>query len=239
MARETTRSIPGSQTLARGLLGLEILAEAEAGLTAADFARSLGVHASIGYRILQTLATRGLARRDGDGRFRLGLGILALAQNALAGLRSTASPIVRSLANDTSTTSFLYVQEGDEAVALVSFVPNTAMYGNRLLEGSRHPIDRGSAGYALQSLAPPSSGEPTKVREARDRGVAVSGNELTVGGWGASVPLDPDILKLRACISIAGFDEKAVEASLPRLLRAAGDLNRAIRGPSDGTLLTR
>ena len=56
----------GNQTLARGLRVLLAVADSKDGLTVQQVGEVLGVHRSIAYRLLQTLADFGLAARRGD-----------------------------------------------------------------------------------------------------------------------------------------------------------------------------
>ena len=54
--RETPpTTAPGSQTLARGLNALQLVADAPAGLTVQQVAEGIGVHRTIAYRLLATL----------------------------------------------------------------------------------------------------------------------------------------------------------------------------------------
>ena len=47
---------PGSQTLARGLAALQLVATSPTGLTVQEVADDIGVHRTIAYRLLSTLA---------------------------------------------------------------------------------------------------------------------------------------------------------------------------------------
>src|SRR5688572_230208 len=79
----------GSQTLARGLRALEFVASAQEGLTVQDVADRLEVHRTIAHRLLATLAEHRLVNRGPDGRFRAGVGLMALAQGVQGTLRET------------------------------------------------------------------------------------------------------------------------------------------------------
>lgn len=62
---------PISQTLARGLAALRLIATSRNGLTIREVADYLGVHRTIAYRLLNTLADRRFAAKGDDGRYRL------------------------------------------------------------------------------------------------------------------------------------------------------------------------
>jgi len=235
MATSGARHVQGSQTLARGLLALEYIAEAPDGLTGTEVARALDVHQSIAYRVLQTLIQFRLARRDLDGRYRIGLSVLGLAQAAKSGLRSLALPIIKRLSQETRATAWLFMEEGNEAVALVAIEPSAIAYSNRFLEGSRHPIDRGSAGYALLSLRPYQPGEPIPVTEAREQGYIISHGEIAPSAWGAAAPLDVSLMGVHTCINLASPDHELIKGSIPLLKQAARDLASAVERDAENT----
>ncbi|WP_157550991.1 helix-turn-helix domain-containing protein, partial [Nocardioides jensenii] len=113
----------GSQTLARGLRALEIVANSPHGVTIQDVANQLEVHRTIAYRMLATLTDFRLAARSADGRYRAGAGLTALAQGVQGGLREAAEPLLRELAAQVEATVSLLVEEGDEAVAVAVVEP--------------------------------------------------------------------------------------------------------------------
>jgi DNA-binding IclR family transcriptional regulator len=62
---------PISQTLARGLSALRLIATSRNGLTIREVADYLGVHRTIAYRLINTLADLRFAVKGDDGRYRL------------------------------------------------------------------------------------------------------------------------------------------------------------------------
>lgn len=228
MTTSRTGLAQGSQTLARGLSALELIAEAPDGLTGTELARALGVHQSIAYRVLQTLIHFRFVRRDLDGRYRVGMSALGLAQSARAGLRSIILPILKQLSAETRTTAWALIEEGGDAVAMLSVEPSSLVYANRFVEGSRHPIDRGSAGYALLSLRPADPSDPPKVTEAREQGYVITHGEIASGSWGVAAPLDPAALGAHVCINLASSHEDVVVAAAPRLLQAVQQIADAV-----------
>ena len=65
-----TPGAPGSQTLARGLSALQLVANSPAGLTVTQVADDIGVHRTIAYRLLSTLAQFRFIAKGEDGRYR-------------------------------------------------------------------------------------------------------------------------------------------------------------------------
>ena len=80
MAADDDAGPPPSQTLDRGLRILEHLAAVSTPQTVMDIATGVDLHRSITYRLLRTLETHELVERDAAGRYWLGVGISALAQ---------------------------------------------------------------------------------------------------------------------------------------------------------------
>ena len=90
---------PGSQTLARGLCALQLVAASRGGLTIQQVADSIGVHRTIAYRLLSTLATYRLVAKGDDGRFRSAAGLAALGASFDNNVRELSLPILRELAD--------------------------------------------------------------------------------------------------------------------------------------------
>lgn len=220
MSAAPRAAVQGSQTLARGLRTIEIIAEAPDGLAGAEIARALDVHQSIAYRLLQTLVQFDVVRRDPDNRYRVGLTTIRLAESATGGLRSVARPVLETLAEETGCSSWLFVESGENAVAVLAVEPGPFSSSSRFAEGSRHPLTRGAAGYALLSLRPPSSDDLPPVLEARVVGYAVSHGEIAPAAWGLGVPVDLSAMSVRACIHVAGRSEEQVLAAVPAVHEA-------------------
>lgn len=217
----------GSQTLARGLRALLLVTGADEPLTIAQVAEALGTHRTIAYRVLQTLTEFRLVRRGDDGRYSAGAGLAALNAGFQAHLREAALPVIREAADDLGATIALIIAEGTDAVAIAVAEPANANYHLTFRQGSRHPIGRGSAGYALLSSGPPAVGEPEAATIARDRGYASSKDEVEPGAYGVAVPLRIPGLSTRACLNLITYREDVAAAAPERLLRAAARLSDA------------
>jgi len=106
------------------------------------------------HRLAVALEDHGLVRRDGDGRFVLGLGLIGLGHAAAARfpLADAARPVLSALRDRTAESVQLYVREGSGRRCVVSL---QSPHGLRWIvpEGSLLPLDRGSAGRVLGSAA--------------------------------------------------------------------------------------
>ena len=154
-----TGSGTGSQTLARGLTALQLVAASPTGLTVQELADQVGVHRTIAYRLLSTLAQFRLVAKGEDGRYRPAAGLAVLGASFDHNVRQLSLPTLRALADELGTTVSLLVAEGDQQVAIAVIVPTQVAYQLAFHEGSRYPLDRGAAGIALLASMPPRPGE--------------------------------------------------------------------------------
>jgi DNA-binding IclR family transcriptional regulator len=195
----STASAPASpsQTLSRGIRALEILAEAQQPLTIAELAGAMGVHRSVAYRILRTLEDHSLLVRDDGGRVQPGPGLAVLARGVARNLQTAALPELTQLANALTMSAFVAVWDHEDCVTLVTVDPRHT--GPTVVQhpGSRHPLNTGAPGIAIQSalteqewkvLAP---GTPYRAEaaEARRRGFAASHDEVIAGVSSLAVPI--------------------------------------------------
>ena len=88
---------PGSQTLARGLTALQAVAAAPSGLTVQQVADHIGVHRTIAYRLLTTLAQFRFVTKAEDGRYRSAAGLAVLGASFDNGVRQLCLPRLRAL----------------------------------------------------------------------------------------------------------------------------------------------
>jgi DNA-binding IclR family transcriptional regulator len=165
---------PGSQTLARGLNALQLVADAPAGLTVQQVADGVGVHRTIAYRLLITLSQFRLVAKGEDGRYRPAAGLAVLGASFDRNVRQLSVPTLRALADDLGTTVSLLVAEGDQQVAIAVIVPTQVAYQLAFHEGSHYPLDRGAAGIALLASMPARPDERDLVVRARDQGWVIT-----------------------------------------------------------------
>jgi len=215
----------GSKTLARGLRALELVATTVDGLTVQELGMALGVHRTIAYRVLATLEDFRLVTKDTEGHYRAGSGLSALAHHVQQGLREIVEPHLRSLARDLRATVALIVVEGNEAVAVAVIEPPNSSYHLSFRTGSRHPLDRGSAGRALSAAMPASPDDSAEVKEARERGYARTRGEVEPGAYGLAFPLKYEPGLPAACINLITYREDLIERALPIMAAEVAAIN--------------
>jgi DNA-binding IclR family transcriptional regulator len=224
--RETQpTTAPGSQTLARGLSALQLVADAPAGLTVQQVADGVGVHRTIAYRLLATLAQFRFVAKGEDGRYRPAAGLAVLGASFDRNVRQLSVPTLRALADDLGTTVSLLVAEGDHQVAVAVIVPTQVAYQLAFHEGSRYPIDRGAAGIALLASLPPRPDERDLVAEARDQGWVITHGEIEPNTYGLAVAVHRDPPSPPTCINLISHRQDVVLRGKDAVIQAAKELS--------------
>ncbi|WP_395310659.1 helix-turn-helix domain-containing protein [Mycobacterium sp. AMU20-3851] len=224
-AATTGRPAAGSQTLARGLSALQAVASAPSGVTAAEVADFVGVHRTIAYRLLSTLAQARFVTKGTDGKYRPAAALAVLGASFDNNVRQLAVPTLRLLADDLGTTVSLLVAEGDQQVAIAVIVPTLVFYQLSFHEGSRHPLERGAAGAALLASMPPRPGERELVRQAREQGWVITHGEIEPDTYGLAVPVRRRPPSPPTCINLISHREDVVLNGRDAVVRAAKQLS--------------
>jgi DNA-binding IclR family transcriptional regulator len=136
------------------------------------------------HRLAVALEDHGLVRRDPDGRFALGVRLVALGRRAAEGLplAGAAQPALRALRDETGESVQLYVREGDRRVCIAAL---ESPHGLRTIVamGASLPLDAGSAGRVLLGGAAGGAGGWVQSAGEREAGVAsVSAGVIGQGG---------------------------------------------------------
>jgi DNA-binding IclR family transcriptional regulator len=220
-----TASGTGSQTLARGLTALQLVAGSGTGLTMQELADRIGVHRTIAYRLLSTLTQFRLVAKGDDGRYRPAAGLAVLGASFDHNVRQLSLPTLRALADELGTTVSLLVAEGDEQVAIAVIVPTQVAYQLAFHEGSRYPLDRGAAGIALLASMPPRPGERDLVVRARERGWVTTHGEIEPNTYGLAVPVQRPAPSPPTCINLISHREDVVLRGKDAVIKAAKQLS--------------
>ena len=225
MAETRTTTAPGSQTLARGLTALQLVADAPAGLTVQQVADGVGVHRTIAYRLLATLSQFRFVAKGEDGRYRPAAGLAILGASFDRNVRQLSLPTLRALADDLGTTVSLLVAEGDQQVAVAVIVPTQVAYQLAFHEGSRYPLDRGAAGIALLASMPARPDERDLVARAREQGWVITHGEIEPNTYGLAVPVQRPAPSPPTCINLISHREDVVMRGQGAVIKAAKELS--------------
>lgn len=201
----------GTSALRNGIQVLQAFSREEPVLGVNEISRRLGLHKSTVSRILATLEETDLVQRDlASGRFRLGVGVIALAGPMLANMdvRRVARPFLEDLAHDSGETVALTVWGGEETVGVEQVasplkVKHTVPIGTRYPEHAsssvrvflaedpdeaRRFIERG-----LKQLTERTTVDPEAfledLRHVSQRGYAVNDGETSLEETGISAPV--------------------------------------------------
>jgi DNA-binding IclR family transcriptional regulator len=130
----------GSSPISNAIAVLRCFSVDEPLIGVTDIAARVGLHKSSVSRILATLESEGLVERDEPTRrYRLGLGLIAVAGPLLADLdeRRVAYPVLRDLTERTGETSALLKWNGHEAVS-VEQIPSPHQVKHTTTLGTRY-----------------------------------------------------------------------------------------------------
>jgi DNA-binding IclR family transcriptional regulator len=137
-----------------------------------------GMARATAHRLAVALERHGLVRRDAEGRFALGLGLVDLGRVAASGLpvAAVARPIMETLRDRTGESVQLFVRDGEGRRCVVSL---ESTHGLRWIvpEGALLPLEKGSAGRILDDSAsapsrPADASAWAESVEEREKGVA-------------------------------------------------------------------
>lgn len=204
---------------------VRILGALERGpLALAGLVDETGISRPTAHRLATALEAHGLVRRDDDGRFTLGLRLVALGHAAAGDLSvaEAARPALERLRDETGESVQLYVRDGDRRVCALSL---ESPHGLRTIValGASLPLDKGSAGRVLRG-------------EWGAGGWAESVGEREAGVASVSAPvLDADG-RILAAVGISGPIQRTTKAPGRRYGAAVVGAARAVeqrlrRGP--------
>ncbi|KLO46620.1 IclR family transcriptional regulator [Mycobacterium nebraskense] len=221
-------SATGSQTLARGLTALQMIADSPSGLTVQQLADQVGVHRTIAYRLLTTLAEFRLVAKGEDGRYRPASELAVLGASFDRNVRQVSLPTLRALADELGTTVSLLIAEGDQQVAIAVIVPSHVAYQLSFHEGSRYPLERGAAGIALLASMPPRPGERDLVTRARESGWVSTYGEIEPNTYGLAVAVRRHPPSPPTCINLISHREDVVMRGKDAVVKAAKQLSELL-----------
>lgn len=201
---------------------VSVLSALESGpLRLAGLVTATGLARPTAHRLAVALEAHGLVRRDDEGRFALGLRLVALGRVAGDGLPlvTAAGPALSALRDETGESAQLYVRHGDARVCVASL---ESPHGLRTIVrlGATLPLDRGSAGRVLREEA-----------AALARGWAESVGEREPGVASVSAPVRGPDGEIVAAIGVSGPVERTTRSPGHRyaeaVLRAARSVEAA------------
>jgi DNA-binding IclR family transcriptional regulator len=169
-------------------------------LALAGLVEATGISRPTAHRLATALERHGMVRRDAEGRFALGLRLVALGRAAAGDLSvvAVARPSLERLREETGESVQLYVRDGDRRVCALSL---ESPHGLRTIValGASLPIDRGSAGRVLRG-------------EWGGAGWAESVGEREEGVASVSAPVLDEAGHVLAAVGISGPIQRTTKA---------------------------
>ena len=146
----------------------------------ADLVAATGQSRATAHRLAVALQEHGLLRRDGNGRFVLGLRLVALGRQASAAwpLAEAAGPVLADLRDHTGESVQLFVRDGDERLCVASLESPHELRTIVPL-GARLPLSVGSAAQVLRGW--PVAGWTESVEERAPGVASVSAGTVVDG----------------------------------------------------------
>lgn len=241
-----------STAVDRALSILEATGQRTEGLTNSEISRRLGIPKSSASYILRALERRGYLRRDAEsGKYRLGLKVLSLGQEALTGfdLGELARPVLRALVERTQLTAHLAVLDHGEAVYIEKvdapgFIKMDTWVGRRMYVHST------SVGKALAAHLPRDVVEGivrerglkkrtpktitsfsrflAELEKVRAQGYAVDDEENSVGARCVGAPVFDRLGNVEAAVGLSGTTSQIDLSSLPKFAELVQEAARKI-----------
>lgn len=182
---------------------VDVLAALEAGpLPLTGLVERTGMPRATAHRLAVALEAHGLVRRDDEGRFRLGLRLVALGRAARDGLpiAEAATPALERLRDETGESAQLYVREDGRRVCVLSL----------------------ESPHGLRTIVPVGASLPLGVGSA---GRILAGDDVGRRGWVESVEeREPGVASVSAPVH-------APDGSVVAAVGVSGPVNRTTRQP--------
>lgn len=205
-----------------------------------EIAAKVGLHKSSVSRILATLEQVDIVERDGESRkFRLGLGLIAVAGPLLANLdvRRLALPLLQDLSSATGETIALMVWSGHEAVTVEQVasarqIKHVAPLGTRYGDAAsasvqvflaEMPPERARALLLRGAPSMPADGSMAigeylgRLATCADRGYAVNFGETSPEEVGIAAPVRDHRGEAVAAVVLAAPFYRIAESTVPEL----------------------
>ena len=202
----------GTSALVNAIAVLRSFSAAEPLLGVTEIANRVGLHKSTVSRILATFEHERLVERDSESkRYRLGLGLIALAGPLLAELeeRRVAYPVLLELTEQTGETSALMVWNGSESMCVEQIAshhqikhttPLGAIYHDAMSSSVQvflfaEPVERVRALLRSKAITYPGMDEASiesyqkKLDEVAERGWAINYGESSIDEVGVAAPV--------------------------------------------------
>jgi DNA-binding IclR family transcriptional regulator len=216
-------------------------------LTVGELLKRVDLSRATLYRLIRTLELKQFLIASGDPqRFRLGPSVarLAHAWGARLDLGAVAEPMMRKVWHETGETVALFVHEGAYRVCIAE-MPSAHALSYRRGVGYREKLALGASGRAIlaqmgdaehEAGAPELKSDIKKYRREldliRDRGYAISKNELIEGAIAVAAPFFNGAGRVSGAMGVFGPTARLSDAQIAKfgklLAREAAQFSKAL-----------
>ena len=234
------------QSLARGLKVLDILGQAQEGVSITELAETLGVDKGSASRLVATLVNYGYAEKDEQTRrFHLGPQVVPLSRSVLARLsmRELAKPFLRQLMERTGECAHLAVPAQGKVLYIVQVESPATLRVNAQV-GTMNPLHCTALGKVLLAfghLQLPKTLESftshtltdleqlqKNLAQVRRVGYAVDDEEFDLGVRCIAVPVFDFRGQATGSIGISGPATRVTLERLPELAASVVEIGKAL-----------
>lgn len=249
---EYSSLVPAVEQASRIMLAL---AQAESGkMTLTEICKTVGIHKSKGYSILNTLKHFAFVYRSSDKAYSLAPGLLFLSAKVLSNMdyREPVTPVLHKLSNQMNSAAFFGVIS-DGHLIVVAKDEGSQNLGVTIRLGHRFPLAWGAHGKAIMAflskrerkelmdgLKPyfhgsPSDFEPRRIElelaQCRKTGFAVDLGEMQVGVHAVAAPVFGLGGKLVGSLAVVGtFPKEFAEKYGREVAKATKEFCKSIGG---------
>ena len=231
------------RSISRGVRILEQFTLERPELTLTEIAAGAGLTKSTTHRLLAALQSEEMVELDARAaRYRLGLKVFELGSivSKSMELATQAEPLLERLAEETRETAYLVVPEGDETLCIRRFDGSHEVQILFLEVGRRQAYNCGAAPRVLLAhlcdehweeivahhVTPMTEHSLTTREELardrrliRERGYAVSREDVTLHACAVGAPVRDETGKVVAAMSLSGIEQRFSDAGAPRAHR--------------------
>jgi IclR family acetate operon transcriptional repressor len=247
--------IAGVRAVDRSIAILQSFTPEQPSISVIELQKRVGLSRPTLYRLLHTLASRGLIEAEGDPqRFRLAHGVMSLAHVWLKGLNvvNIARPILEELRDKTGETAALFRLQEDRGICILECESRHVLSISRGV-GDSLTLAQGATGKAILAFMDaerqaeflkklPKGAQRAQLEQAlpaaKRKGYAISRGEIFVGAVAVSAPYFDHRGSVVGSVGLYGpsarVDDDKVAESATLLVKAGQDISRLLgyEGPA-------
>ena len=209
------------QTLERGLLALEVIAQHNARLTVAQLAEQLNINRTIAYRITRTLLQLGYIQSNEDQYLELTSKISTLNAYFEKSIPYNTQSALNHLAKQTQASASLVMAEGRDCVVVKTAAAHCNQLQVNYQLGSRLPIGLAASGLVIASTFPEQPDDSIELKRVREAGYACTSGIFQKNTTGIFMPVPHRHMAI-GVVHLGEIDQSYVLAQLREALMLLG-----------------